>query len=251
MLFFKAGPSPREWWGEVMLSHDRGRSFKAATRLPEGIDGPVRSKPMFLADGSLLCPSSTEHGDDWRFHFERLSEVGRVDDGAAWQRVEPREQAFQVIQPTLLRRADGTIQALYRSKHGVIMQNESKDDGATWSPLEESSLPNNNAGIEALTLRDGRHLLLYNHLGPARKAGWGKRHALHLAVSDDGREWRAAALIEKAQQGEFSYPAMVQTRDGLVHMTYTWNRQRIRHTVIDPGKLAAGEILTRGDWPGE
>ena len=50
MLFFKVGPNPREWWGELMLSHDRGRSFQPAQRLPEGIDGPTLKKSM---SGSL------------------------------------------------------------------------------------------------------------------------------------------------------------------------------------------------------
>jgi predicted neuraminidase len=241
-LFFKVGPNPQEWWGEVMLSHDRGRSFKEPVRLPEGIDGPVRSKPLLLPDGALLCPSSTEHGDDWRFHFEKLK-------GGEWSRFEPDDQAFQVIQPTLLTHPDSRIQALYRSKNGVILSNESKDGGETWSPLEKSGLPNNNSGIEALTLRDGRHLLLYNHLGPARVEGWGKRHALHLAISDDGKSWKAAAVVEKAKEGEFSYPAMIQAADGRVHMTYTWNRKRIRHVVIDPLRLKAGPALSEAPWP--
>lgn len=242
LLFFKVGPNPQEWWGEVMLSYDRGRSFKPAKRLPEGIDGPVRSKPLRLPGGSLLCPSSTEHGDDWRFHFERL-------DGDEWQRIEPDEQAFQVIQPTLLSLADGRLQALYRSKHGRIMQNWSGDGGQTWSALERSSLPNNNSGIEALTLRDGRHLLAYNHLGAERASGWGARHALHLAISEDGLQWRAAALLESAPDGEFSYPAMIQAADGLVHLSYTWNRKRIRHLVIDPAALPLGAVLGDGAWP--
>jgi hypothetical protein len=120
MLFFKVGPNPQEWWGELILSYDRGRSFQSAQRLPEGIDGPVRSKPIRLKDGALLCPSSTEHGDDWRFHFEKLN------DGK-WSRVEPKQQLFQVIQPTLLNHPDQRIQALYRSKHGAIITNESKE----------------------------------------------------------------------------------------------------------------------------
>lgn len=242
-LFFKVGPNPQEWWGETMVSYDRGRSFRDQRRLPEGIDGPVRSKPLRLQDGTLLCPSSTEHGDDWRFHFEKLDTAGD------WARFEPEEQAFQVIQPSLLTHPNGRIQALCRSKHGVIIETESLDGGETWSPLKKAGLPNNNSGIEALTLRDGRHLLLYNHLGGERKEGWGKRHAIHLAISDDGSTWKTAALVEQAQEGEFSYPAMMQSRDGLVHLTYTWNRERVRHTVIDTAKLQAGQQLSEEAWP--
>ena len=242
MLFFKIGPNPQEWWGELMLSYDRGRSFQSAQRLPEGIDGPVRSKPIRLENGALLFPSSTEHSDDWRFHFEKLN-------NGKWSRVEPKQQLFQVIQPTLLNHPGQRIQALYRSKHGTIITNESKDGGESWSALKKLGLPNNNSGIEGLTLSDGRHLLLYNHLGGQGNNGWGKRHAIHLAISDDGIVWKALAVIEKATEGEFSYPAMIQTKDGLVHMTYTWNRKRVKHVVIDPENLKPGVALNGEAWP--
>jgi predicted neuraminidase len=249
MLFFKVGPDPSTWWGELVVSYDGGRSFRDRRRLPEGIDGPVRGKPTLLADGTLLCPSSTEHDDDWRFHFERLTNLDHPELGTSWQRFEPAEQPFQVIQPTLLKLADGRLQAMFRSKEDRIVQAFSGDQGQTWTELEASSLPNNNSGIEALTLADGRHLLLYNHLsGEGQEDGWGKRNVLNLAISEDGREWKAAAIIEREEQGEFSYPAMIQTSDGLVHMTYTWNRRRVKHVTIDPRQLEAGRVIDLGPW---
>jgi predicted neuraminidase len=252
ILFFKVGPDPSTWWGELVVSYDGGRSFRDRRRLPEGIDGPVRGKPSLLADGTLLCPSSTEHGDDWRFHFERLLDASHPELGPSWQRFEPAEQPFQVIQPTLLRLADGRLQAMFRSKEERIVQAFSSDDGKTWTPLEASTLPNNNSGIEALTLRDGRHLLLYNHLsGEGREGGWGKRNVLNLAISDDGLEWRAAGIIEREPSGEFSYPAMIQTADGLVHMTYTWNRRKVKHVIVDPVQLQAGPVVGLGPWGDE
>ena len=249
MLFFKVGPNPRDWWGEVMVSHDRGRSFHDRKRLPEAIHGPVRSKPILLPNGKLLCPSSTEHNSDWRDHFEILSNFDKMEVGNSWKRVEQKEQPFQVIQPSLLTHPDGTIQALSRSKNEVIVESYSKNNGETWSPLEAIDLPNNNSGIEALTLSDGRHLLLYNHTGGQKKDGWGKRNVLNLAISDDGKVWKAVTFIENVEKGEFSYPAMIQSKDGLVHMSYTWMRQRIKHVVIDPTKLKTGKVLTKGAWP--
>lgn len=244
MLFFKTGPHPREWWGEVMVSYDRGRSFKDRRRLPEGIHGPVRSKAFTLPNGTVLCPSSTEYDHDWRFHFERLFDVEKPELGSSWKRVEREEQNFQVIQPSLLIHPDGKLQALLRSKHERVMQSFSTDNGNSWSELTETMLPNNNSGVEALTLQDGRHLLLYNHTGGNKKDGWGKRNVLNLAISDDGIEWKAAAWIEKEEKGEFSYPAMIQRENGLVEITYTWNREKIRHVTIDPSKLQAQPIST-------
>jgi len=235
-LYFKVGASPREWWGVVMTSYDRGRSFRDRRRLPQGIDGPARSKPLLLADGSLLCPSSTELDGDWRIHFEKKGPKGE------WSRHEPAKQAFQVTQPSLIRHPDGRIQAFCRSKGGVVVTSTSADGGETWSPLKKSGLPGDNAGLETLTLRDGRHLLLSNHLDNGR-------HAIHLAISEDGSEWRAVAVVEQMAEGEFPYPAMIQADDGLVHVTYTWKRQRVRHVVIDPAQLKAGAVVNQKTRP--
>ncbi len=226
----------------MMVSYDRGRSFRDRRRLPQGIDGPVRGKAYDLPDGTILFPSSTEIDHDWRFHFERVTGLTPDLSGTRFNRVESETQPYQVIQPTLLVRKDGTLQALLRSKHEKIAQSLSKDGGKTWSELKLTDLPNNNSGVEALTLQDGRHLLVYNHIDGNRENGWGKRNIIHLAISEDGDNWKAAAVLEKADKGEFSYPAMIQTKDGRVHITYTWNREKVRHLVLNPEQLESSPL---------
>jgi predicted neuraminidase len=248
LLFFKVGPNPREWWGEMMVSDDRGRTFRGRQRLPEGIDGPVRCKPILLADGkTLLCGSSTEY-DGWRVHFESTQLVDGQPNGS-WTRVGPINTAeeFNAIQPTFLQHADGRVQVLCRTRESVITSSFSDDNGETWSPMEAIDLPNPNAGVEVVTLRDGRQLMIYNHLGSG-KTGWGRRGLLNLAISDDGLQWRKVGVLEQEERSEFSYPAIIQSADGLVHMTYTWKRQRIKHVVLDPSKIKPGAILTKGNW---
>ncbi|WP_436714891.1 exo-alpha-sialidase [Roseiconus lacunae] len=236
LLFFKVGPDPRSWWGEMMVSYDRGRTFRERRRLPEGIDGPVRCKPVLLDDGTLLCGSSTEM-EGWRVHFEKVSLQNGVPAGN-WKRIGPINDAsrFNAIQPTLMRRDDGAWVALCRTKEGVIASTESTDEGETWSPLEATELPNPNSGIDVVTLQDGRHLLIYNHLDSG-DTGWGRRGLLNLAISDDGRSWKQVATLEKEAKAEFSYPAIIQSDDGMVHAVYTWKRQKVKHVVVDPSKL--------------
>lgn len=237
LLFFKVGPNPRQWWGEMMVSYDRGRTFVERRRLPEGIDGPVRCKPILLGDQTtLLCGSSTEY-DGWRVHFESIGLTDGKPQGV-WNRVGPINDAtaFNAIQPTFLRHDDGRLQVLCRTKEGVIATSFSSDQGATWSKMEATSLPNPNSGIDAVNLADGRHLLIYNHLGSG-KTGWGRRGLLNLAISEDGVTWKKAGDLEREQGAEFSYPAMIQTPDGLVHISYTWKRDRIKHLVVDPADL--------------
>ena len=237
LLFFKVGPRPDAWWGEWMVSYDRGRTFRDRRRLPEEILGPVRCKPILLPDGrTLLCGSSTEH-DGWRVHFESVRLADGRPDGP-WKRIGPinTPDEFNAIQPTFLRHADGTLQVLCRTKEGVIATSFSKDAGQTWSKMKATDLPNPNSGIDVVTLKDGRHLLVYNHLGSG-ESGWGRRGLLNLAISRDGVTWRPAGVLEREAGAEFSYPAVIQGEDGLVHITYTWKRRRIKHVVVDPSKL--------------
>ena len=239
LLFFKVGPNPREWWGEMMVSYDRGRSFVKRRRLPEQISGPVRCKPILLPDGkTLLCGSSTEH-DGWRVHFESVRLVdGMLSD--QWNRVGPinKPSEFNAIQPTFLTHADGKLQVLCRTKESVIATSTSTDNGQTWSALKATDLPNPNSGIETVTLADGRHLLVYNPL-PSGDNGWGRRAVLSLAVSNDGSNWIPVTDLEREEKGEFSYPAMIQGADGKVHITYTWNRSKIKYVVVDPSQIQA------------
>ena len=90
-------------------------------------------------------------------------------------------------------------------------------------------LANPSAGTDAVTLKDGRHLIVYNPVPRGRTP-------LKVAISRDGQEWKDVVTLED-QPGEYSYPAVIQTSDGRVHVTYTWKRERIRHAVLDPAKL--------------
>jgi predicted neuraminidase len=182
----------------------------------------------------MLAGSSTEH-DGWVAHMERFSGSWTADSlasAAAWQNSGPlnTKEAFGAIQPTILVHSSNTLQILCRSRQKVITEAWSHDGGATWGPMSATALPNPSAGIDALRLADGRFLLVYNP-SPA------SRQKLELAVSSDGNTWRSATVLEEEGSGEHSYPAMIQTRDGSVHITYTWRRDRIKHVVLDPVAL--------------
>jgi len=236
LLFYKVGPNPSTWWGLLMSSRDGGKTWSAPQRLPEGFCGPIKNKPVQLEDGNLLCPTSSEHAG-WRVHFERTPDLGK-----SWSKTDPINDGKQIgaIQPSLLFHPGGKLQALGRSQQSRIWEARSDDQGKTWGAMTLTALPNPNSGTDAVTLADGRHVLVYNHTAKGRTP-------LNVAVSGDGKAWQAAAVLED-EPGEYSYPAVIQTRDGLVHITYTWRRQRIRHVVLDPAKLALKD-MAGGDWP--
>lgn len=225
LLFYKVGPTPSKWWGMMTSSTDGGKTWAKSRRLPEGILGPIKNKPVALAGGELLCPSSTEH-DGWRVHMEQTSDLG-----ANWTKSQPLNDGkeFGAIQPTVLVHSGNRLQILCRSRQKVITEAWSEDGGKSWGPMKATTLPNPNSGIDAVTLRDGRHLMVHN---PVTRG----RSPLVVSVSKDGRTWETVATLED-QSGEYSYPAIIQSKDGMAQVTYTWKRQRIRHAVLDPRKF--------------
>jgi predicted neuraminidase len=240
MLFYKVGPSPTQWWGMLRTSSDQGITWSEPTKLPDGVLGPIKNKPLQLEDGTLIAPSSTEGYTDapsWRIHFERSSDLGKT-----WEIITPAVVADtpSSIQPSLLKLSDGHLQALGRTRSGKIFSTISQDAGKSWSPLTLLDLPNPNSGTDAVTLRDGQHVLVYNHTSKGRSP-------LNLAVSSDGTNWNAGLVLE-SEPGEFSYPAIIQTADGKLHITYTWKRELIKHIVIDPTQLKVHPIQN-GVWP--
>lgn len=237
-LYYKVGPTPETWWGMLTTSTDGGRTWGEPRRLPEDVLGPIKNKPIQLADGTLISGSSTEHPvtKRWEVHIERSTDLGRT-----WQVTGDLDSGgkFNSIQPSVLTHADGRLQLLCRSKEKTLTTSWSRDQGRTWSPLVSSGLYNPNSGSDAVTLADGRHLLVYNwRESPGAKDDWGVRWPLNISVSADGERWAMRVTLEdQPLKHGYAYPAVIQTRDGLVHLTYTWNREKIKHVVIDPKKL--------------
>ena len=248
MLFYKVGDDEPEWWGEYKTSDDGGRTWSRPIRLPDGFLGPVKNKPVQLPDGSILSPSSIEYyvgenqeAERWQVHLELSKDMGKT-----WKKIGPLNDGreFNVIQPSILVYPNGKMQILCRTERaGRIYEGWSYDMGKTWSQMGPIELPNPDAGTDAVMLNDGRALLVYNHSGPHGK----DREFLNVAVSRDGKKWQAALVLED-QKGEYSYPAVIQTSEGLVHITYTWRRERIKHVVLDPTRFNLKKIRD-GEWP--
>lgn len=235
MLFYKVGPSPREWWGALITSSDYGKSWSNPTLLPDNVYGPIKNKPIQLPHGHILCPTSTEH-DGWKVQIERTPDLGNT-----WSNTGDLNDGKNIgaIQPTLLQHPEGALQMLCRTQNGFISESWSTDEGLSWSEMKATDLPNPNSGIDAVTLKDGRHLLVYNPTG----GDWGARVPLALAVSSDGNSWKDVVELESlsnpetTEEDEYSYPSIIQTDNGLVHLVYTWNRKTVKHICINPAAI--------------
>ncbi len=246
LLFYKIGPNVAGWTGWMKRSKDNGKTWSEREALPEGFLGPIKNKPE-LINGILLCPSSTEK-TGWKAHIEFTP-----DNGRTWTKTNAINdpKILQAIQPSILKYKDGRLQILCRSRNTTLNESWSSDGGKTWSEMKASALPNNNSGTDAVTLKDGRQLLVYNHLLPNSSwiNGKGPRTPLNVAISKDGKIWNAALVLEDSPISQYSYPSVIQTRDGLVHIVYTWRRERVKHVVVDPAKLELKKIVDK-QWPG-
>jgi predicted neuraminidase len=223
-LFYKIGKNPRTWWGMMMYSNNDGKTWSKPKKLPEGFLGAIKNKPIQLQNGDILHPSSTESVDEktWHIHLEKCDM-----NGQNWVKIPIENDTFGVIQPTILRYSKNKLQLLNRRRHNKVVQTWSK----TWSPLSVTNLPNPNSGVDGVTLKNGWQALVYNPMNAGENWSDGRKK-LSLAISKDGTNWKDIYTFEDEKTGEFSYPAIIQSADGLVHITYTSNRKNIKYVIL-------------------
>jgi len=256
-LFYKAGPTVPAWAGLYIKSSDGGQTWSAPTALPAGLVGPAKNKPITLSNGDILCGTSSEAWRSWACWVEISRDGGQnwlrygpitapgfsggdtggsdivspVWDATAQELVLP-DGHCGVIQPTVWEYAPGRLRMLMRAtrRAGFVCAAFSDDYGRTWSSATTTDIPNPNSGLDAVRLSDGRVVLVCN---PTREG----RTPLSLLVSEDnGETWPWRKDVE-TEPGEYSYPSIIQTTDGRVHIVYTYRRIQIRHLALDPGDL--------------
>ena len=209
-------------WGECQLmfrySDDGGRTWTDDQEL-EGLFGCLpRNAPLTLQDGTFAVPLS---GHAAKVHGAFLLMTN--DAGAVWR---PSGAIRRGSQPTVIQRDDGSLLALLRSRPSIL-KSESSDAGATWTEPEQTKLRCPSSGIAMSRLRNGDLVLVYNDSSIARTP-------LSITRStDEGATWSEPLDLE-SNPGEYSYPCVIQTSDGLIHVTYTFRRYAIKHVQFNP-----------------
>ena len=275
-LFFKIGTKVADWTGWVVKSRDGGRTWTKREPLPEGFLGPVKNKPEIIND-RLICGTSTEtNGWKLHFEILDLKDGAWKKKAVAdlpWKYVGPvpAEMAYRCedmlkvtkknekedieapdaggvadkdgrhpidcIQPSILKLKDGRLQVLMRTRNGKLATSFSSDGGDTWTKVTLTDVPNNQSGTDAVTLKDGRHVLIYNDFETLPGTKKGVRTPVSIALSDDGTHWRHVLTLEDSPISQYSYPCIIQGRDGTLHCLYTWRRLRMAYKQIDLKKL--------------
>jgi len=236
VLDYKIGKWVQDWTGWEIRSKNGGKTWshprplQTDTALHQIQLGPVKNKPVF-SNGRVIAGSSTETGGRWKFHFETTDKKGK-----SWDMVYVDCDTIECIQPSILflnGLGDGSrLKAIGRTRHGRLAQTYSEDNGQSWSKVTLSDMPNNNSGTDAITLKDGRHVLVYNDSNKE-----GVRTPLSVAISDDGEHWTKIADLETDHLGEYSYPCVIQASDGKVWVLYTWRRRLPAYAVLDLSKI--------------
>ena len=238
VIYFKIGKSVSDWTGWMVRSKDGGKTWSKRQPLQKDYLGPVKNKPV-LSKGRLIAPTSIE-SNGWRLYFEYSDDMGKT-----WKRtnfveadsiiVDGKKKLKDLaIQPSIIFLDDGRLAAVARTRSEHVGITYSSDNGETWSKLKLISLPNNNSGLDAVTLSNGKHVMICNEkpIPHGIKNGKGLRTPLSLMISDDGENWKHWMTLEDSPISQYSYPSIIQTSDGHIHCIYTWRRQRIKHVEI-------------------
>ncbi len=250
-LYYKYGAHPSTWKGARKWSGDEGRTWSSVEDLPDGVLGPIKDKPLVLPDGTIVSGSSVENGK-WNAWIERSADNGRTwtkfgpiavpasedipgaaalaaarekpgppVDGVYTKIYPPSKTTVGIIQPSVVWMGGRRLRFFARSRTRAarIAVADSWDDGKTWTQAHFIDLPNPNSGIDAVRLRDGRIVLAFND-------SYNKRTPLNLAVSRDGAHFRIFKTLDSGP-GQYSYPAIVQDRNGDLLVTWSWRRESI------------------------
>jgi hypothetical protein len=189
-----------------------------------------RNHPLVRNDGAVVLPLSNEN-------FNLAVMAITTDSGATWQFSQPVPEVG-LTQPTVVQYSDGKISAFFRNggPERRIKRSDSDDGGMTWSAVTNTTLLHPGAGIEAVVLKNGHLVMVYNDKES------GDRDQLAVSISHDrGETWPYTRHLENTPQSRFDYPSVIQALDGSIHVTYSYNLQTIKHVRLNEEWVEAGD----------
>ncbi len=228
---FKELPENKAGWSAYAPAYD-DRIIEAGRDITKrSIGWMTRIKPLLLDSSKILLPL---YSDGYNFSMIAISD----DDGNKWHSSLPIVGRGNV-QPALVLKKDGSIAAYMRDNGDApsrVQVSESNNNGESWSAATKTNIPNT-ASVELLVLQDGKWAFIGNDIEDGR-------YRLSLYISDDeGKNWKWKYYLENEPpgKGSFSYPSLIQNKDGLLHITYSYQLDKsgesIKYLGMDPALL--------------
>jgi predicted neuraminidase len=197
----------------------------------------TRTHPQQLPSGRILAPM---YSDGFSFGIMAISD----DQGYTWRASEPIVGAG-CIQPSVVRRNDGTLVAYLRDNGPPPKRAHisfSKDDGVTWTPARDTEILNPGTSLEVIRLANGHWIMVYNDLES-------RRYSLLAALSDDeGATWKWKRHLDGSPSNpgnnQYHYPSVIQAKDGAIHITYSYfvpEGKSIKHVRFPEEWVKAGD----------
>lgn len=231
-LRFKELPKLDLGWSEFARGYDEMIIEASKDLRKRCIGWMTRIKPLLMENGRIVLPL---YSDGYNFSMMAISD----DDGESWRPGLPIISRGG-IQPALARKKNGTLTAYLRDNGdgpNRVQISESADKGESWSAAIKSTIPNAGSSVELLVLKDGKWAFIGNDVEDGRY-----RLSLYFST-DEGASWQYKTILENTEpnKGSFSYPSLVQTNDGLLHITYSFSTENkgesIKYVTVNPSLL--------------
>lgn len=223
---FKTNAREDLTWAGYALSYEELLTIAAKDPKKRETGWMTRTHPIFLQNGKILLPL---YSDGFNFGLIAISE----DLGETWTCSLPIV-GRGLNQPSVVEKKDGSLVAYMRQdgdEPSSIMISQSDDEGYSWTFAQKSDLPNPGASVEVICLKSGNWLLVYNDVADGR-------YSIAVAVSEDeGDSWKWKKNLEYQKGSSFSYPSVIQSKDGKIHITYSCqfpeNKETIKYVDFD------------------
>jgi predicted neuraminidase len=239
-----------------LKSTDQGHTWsEPITVFPQ--EGLYTRQPVVVLQNKWLFPVYHSAGGSITSNAQKDHSYVEVssDSGATWKECDiPGSGGY--VQMNIVSISRDHLIAFYRSRFADWIYKSESSDGCNWSAPEATTLPNNNASIQAVALKNGHLAMIFNNTQAELKpehADTASRRILSLALSEDGgKTWPWIRDVENPlitepilplEDAEYSYPSIVQSADGMIHVAYTFRRETIKYMTFSEEWIKHGTTI--------
>lgn len=272
-------PDGRLWLFHTSQRAEKGQTTAIVYQLTSDDQGMTWTSPktVFSQPGTFVRQPLIVLDREWLFPTYRSASFGIIsnaqndvsfvkiskDQGTTWSECEVPDSGG-LVQMNILKLSSSDLIAFFRSRYADWIYESKSTDGCHWSAPIPTRLPNNNASIQAVRLKDGNIVIAFNN-AQAETTRMGPRAAprtiLSVALSsDNGATWpwvrdvqagEEPPTFRKPEDPEYAYPSVTQSPDGAVQLAFTFRRETIKYMTFDEEWIKRGAGKSIGVFKGD